>query len=265
MRSHPRPSPAQVLDHDQLCRLCGELGDRRALERFLDTFLELLPSRLLDLTEEVRHGRQRPCEVAVNLAAISQMIGAQRLASHLRRLHGGDVEEWTSPIRERFLDEAVAEASYLRRALVRYLALPPGAWVGSQTEPTRPDGPIERTGSTGPAGPIGGRGRRTRDSLLVSEFLNAGGIEEGEETTRWRRIHRRVSVASARGDQASADSLVLELTEALLVAHDLYMLGEIDRAPALHWDTADAEAVLRPWAVRVVPDAPANPGRQLPG
>lgn len=76
-----------------------------------------------------------------------------------------------------------------------------------------------------------------------------------EAADRWARIARRAAQASHReAADRSTGGLRLELTEALLIAHDLYMLGEIEDEPSLRWTVAAAESALSPWQVTVVPD-----------
>lgn len=110
-----------VLDRRQLRRLAEELGDPAGVDRFLGTFLVLLPPRMAEVAEAVRHGRPGPSDVAANLAAICQMIGADRLACHLLRLPQGNVAGWTTMARAEYVQEAYVEAGRLRRALMRYL------------------------------------------------------------------------------------------------------------------------------------------------
>jgi hypothetical protein len=113
--------PDGVLNRRQLHRLRDELGDPAAVDRFLGTFLDLLPSRLAEVGEIVRHGQRRPSDVATNLAAICEMIGADRLAGHLHRLFQGSLEAWTTTVRARYVQQASAEASCLRGALSHFL------------------------------------------------------------------------------------------------------------------------------------------------
>ena len=69
--------------------------------------------------------------------------------------------------------------------------------------------------------------------------------------------------ASSRAGTGTAGPLRLEITEALLVAQDLYMLGQIPDAPSLRWDIDTTEAALSRWEVRVVPDGTLTWNRQL--
>lgn len=71
---------------------------------------------------------------------------------------------------------------------------------------------------------------------------------------RRERIARRVDQASRRESVVRAGPLPVELTEALLIAHDLFMIGEIDTAPSRRWSLSDAQAALAPWAMTVLPD-----------
>lgn len=116
-----RTWPAEVLNRHQLQLLSDELGDPAAVDRFLGTFLDLLPSRVAEVAEIVRHGQRRPSDVATNLAAICQMIGADRLAGHLQALPASDVTGWTMTVRVGYVQQARAEASCLRGALSHYL------------------------------------------------------------------------------------------------------------------------------------------------
>ena len=81
---------------------------------------------------------------------------------------------------------------------------------------------------------------------------------------RWERVARRAAQASNRDEAAPTGPLRLELTESLLMAHDLYMLGELAEAPSLRWDIATAQAALAAWSVQVVPDGALTWNRQLP-
>ena len=116
-----RPDPAQVLSDQTLRRLVCELGDQAALDRFLEMFLELLPSRLAEVGEVVRHGQRRPSDVVTNLAAIAEMVGGERLAAHLCRLPWEGAPRWAISGQERFVRDAHVEAIRLRRALLYYL------------------------------------------------------------------------------------------------------------------------------------------------
>ena len=118
-RRDRRPRPL-ALHQRQLRWLCHELGHPAAVERFLRTFLELLPSRVREVTEAVRHCQRDPEEVAANLAAISAMIGADRFAAQLARLATG-TDRWPATTRAGFIEETHAEATELRRALLCYL------------------------------------------------------------------------------------------------------------------------------------------------
>ncbi|HET8559639.1 MAG TPA: hypothetical protein VFL69_03895 [Marmoricola sp.] len=98
--------------------------------------------------------------------------------------------------------------------------------------------------------------------------LQAGwGNADPEDTVRWRRVveHLEGTECSceqiAGGRRALADSHVpvLRFSQALLVAHDLYMLGRLKTPPSLRWTVADADAALRPWNVVVVPDDDTTP------
>ena len=76
-----------------------------------------------------------------------------------------------------------------------------------------------------------------------------------ETAARWERVTHVVARASARAPaKGNTRPLTLRRGEALLIAHDLFMLGEIAAPPTLQWTIADAEAALSPWSIRVVPD-----------
>ena len=76
-----------------------------------------------------------------------------------------------------------------------------------------------------------------------------------ETAARWERVAHVVACASIRTPaQGDTGRLTLRHSEALLVAHDLFMLGEIAAPPSLRWTKADAEAALSPWNVQVVSD-----------
>lgn len=77
-----------------------------------------------------------------------------------------------------------------------------------------------------------------------------------EIAARWERVARRAIQARNREGTAngSAGPLRLDRSEALLIAHDLYMLGEITDAPSLRWDIATLQSALARWEVTVVPD-----------
>lgn len=76
-----------------------------------------------------------------------------------------------------------------------------------------------------------------------------------ETAARWERVAHVVACASVRTpEQGLIGRFTLRRSEALLVAHDLFMLGEIAAEPSLRWTAADTEAALSPWNVRVVPD-----------
>lgn len=81
-----------------------------------------------------------------------------------------------------------------------------------------------------------------------------GGTAVPERAARWERVARRVAAASAREHHGQPGPLTLELTEALLIAQDLFALGRIHTEPRLDWGIADVGAALAPWSVRVVPD-----------
>ena len=69
------------------------------------------------------------------------------------------------------------------------------------------------------------------------------------------RVRDRFHRARARsGQSADAQPLCFHLHEAILVAHDLHMLGCIPEPPTLRWRPVDAEAALARWEARVVPD-----------
>lgn len=63
-----------------------ELGDDDAFATFLQMYLDLLPGRLQALREAVSHPGGGLEEPALNLAAISRMIGARRVARQLELL-----------------------------------------------------------------------------------------------------------------------------------------------------------------------------------
>ncbi|HEY6932824.1 MAG TPA: hypothetical protein VI452_05450 [Marmoricola sp.] len=46
----------------------------------------------------------------------------------------------------------------------------------------------------------------------------------------------------------------MELTDALLICHDLFMLGLISEAPTLRWGIPAAESALSAWSISVIPD-----------
>lgn len=85
---------------------------------------------------------------------------------------------------------------------------------------------------------------------------------DAEAAARWERLTRRAAQASRREGGGPSGPLRLELTEALLIAHDLFMLGQISHAPSLRWDIATAESALSAWAVTVVPDGALTQDRQ---
>lgn len=103
-------------------------------------------------------------------------------------------------------------------------------------------------------------GRRQGDGPSNQE----DGPSDQEAAARWDRIVRRVAQASNREGTGHAGLLRLEITEALLIAQDLYMLGEIPEAPSLRWDIATTEAALSRWGVRVVPDGTLTWNRRPP-
>lgn len=94
-----------------------------------------------------------------------------------------------------------------------------------------------------------------------------GGGTDPEAASRWARIARRAAQASHReAADHTTGRLRLELTEALLIAHDLYMLGEIKEEPSLRWTIVAAQSALAPWDVTVVPDGALTWNRrQFPG
>lgn len=85
-----------------------------------------------------------------------------------------------------------------------------------------------------------------------------------EETARWRRIIERLDAARCRCEpvadspqgRARPHGPVLVLYEALLLAHDLFMLGHLNNPPTLRWGPIDAEAALSPWNVHVISSTP---------
>lgn len=87
-------------------------------------------------------------------------------------------------------------------------------------------------------------------------------MDDAERLARWERITRRMARAGNWELSGHGEPLTLELTQALLIAHDLYMLGEIDEEPSLRWTSEDAETSLSPWSVRVVPDGALTWNRQ---
>jgi hypothetical protein len=91
-------------------------------------------------------------------------------------------------------------------------------------------------------------------------------LSDQETAARLDRISRRLLRASSRQGTGPAAPLRLELTEALLICHDLFMLGLISRAPSLKWDIPAAEAALCQWSVSVLPDGALTeePPNRLP-
>ena len=92
--------------------------------------------------------------------------------------------------------------------------------------------------------------------------LTGWGELEEDDVARWRRVIARLDVAAClceyrtnphRGG-APTHAPLLPLAHALLIAHDLFMLGHLNTPPTLRWTPLDAEAALRPWHVRVLPD-----------
>ena len=82
-----------------------------------------------------------------------------------------------------------------------------------------------------------------------------------EKAARWARIARRFDQARSREGSGAGGPLRLEITEALLIAQDLYMLGLIPDAPTLRWDGATTQAALHRWEVLVVPDGALTSNR----
>lgn len=87
---------------------------------------------------------------------------------------------------------------------------------------------------------------------------------QGEDAARWRRVIERLDAAPCTCEQladphrrGATHGPILPLCEALLVAHDLFMLGHLNVAPSLRWTPADAEAALHQLNVHVTP-APAT-------
>lgn len=76
---------AVLCDRDFETLRC-ELGDDNALVTFVGTYLELLPCRLHNVRQALSGTECEPDGAVMNLAAISQMIGARRLASRLELL-----------------------------------------------------------------------------------------------------------------------------------------------------------------------------------
>lgn len=99
---------------------------------------------------------------------------------------------------------------------------------------------------------------------------NAGHAQQADEprdrdtVARWDRVARRVAQASNREGTGPAGPLRLEITEALLIAQDLFMLGQIPQPPTLRWDIATTQAALSRWAVVVVADGTLTWNRPLP-
>jgi hypothetical protein len=81
------PCPLPVLDRAALEELTAELGDRGAVERFLRSFVDLLPGRVAAIGA---HGE--PLELAdkiEGIAAVAAMAGAPRLAHLVREIVAG--------------------------------------------------------------------------------------------------------------------------------------------------------------------------------
>lgn len=93
-----------------------------------------------------------------------------------------------------------------------------------------------------------------------------------EDAARWRRVLQRLDAARCRC-QHPAEALpepraphgpVLSLHQALLLAHDLFMLGHLNSAPTLRWRVSDAETALSPWHVHVVEEVRPLDGTEAP-
>ncbi|HET8562162.1 MAG TPA: hypothetical protein VFL69_16710 [Marmoricola sp.] len=72
-----------------------------------------------------------------------------------------------------------------------------------------------------------------------------------------RRVAERLTTAPRSGATGQRPRLLLG--EALLLAHDLHLLGRLPDAPSLRWKVDDAALALAPWDVHVVGDLPGVP------
>jgi anti-anti-sigma factor len=102
---------------------------------------------------------------------------------------------------------------------------------------------------------VGARGEVARILTMsgLDKPLNcgAGQVVNGHEARR-ARIARLLDAARERhGDGSSTPPASLTLAEALCVAQDLYVLGDLTQPPSATWQAADAERALSAWHVHV--------------
>ncbi|HEY6932807.1 MAG TPA: hypothetical protein VI452_05365 [Marmoricola sp.] len=114
--------------------------------------------------------------------------------------------------------------------------------------------PREHAEQSGPTSPI-----RRRAHLGAGEHPSAHPLSRRVVRTELEALARRVSERFEAAPRMAADvagpfNPVFTLLEAVLVAHDLYMLGLIDEPPTLRWGVPEAARKLARWSVHVIPE-----------
>ncbi|HEY6932009.1 MAG TPA: STAS domain-containing protein [Marmoricola sp.] len=101
----------------------------------------------------------------------------------------------------------------------------------------------------------GARGEVARILTMsgLDKLLNCSPGQEGNgHEARRARVARLLDAARERhGAATSGAPASLTLAEALCVAQDLFVLGDLTQPPSATWQAADAERALTAWHVRV--------------
>lgn len=129
-------------------------------------------------------------------------------------------------------------------------------WAGKPTGPAvSPDGP-DRDRET--------QSREYRPGG-TADVVCSGAMSslDEEDSLRRRRVADRFLVAHRRGIDRGHPSLpIFRLTEAVQVAHDLFMLGILEQPPTLRWQELEAQTALERWNAQIIPDKHDDPPQE---